>query len=86
MGVNAPEAPEAGGSGAGASQLGDLDSPRVADDDVADHPLAVGEDADLPGDFGREGGELASKVEVNKLASGYFAAVEPFEGANLLGF
>ncbi len=49
MGVYAAQAAQPIRPGAGAAQLGNFDMARVADNDVADHPSPIDEEAHLAG-------------------------------------
>ncbi len=86
MGMDASETPQAGRPGSGAAQLRDFDSASVAHDDVADNPLTVDEEPNLPGDFAGNGGNFPPEIQMDQVTRGNLAAVEAFEGANFLGF
>jgi hypothetical protein len=84
MCVKAPQAPETFATGAHTFEIGELDTFRVADNDVFDLTFSVYERCDLAIQFVRQFGKLACKLLCNDLARWNSALVELFETPDLV--
>ena len=73
--VDEPQAAQAGLARAGAADVGQLDLPRVSDDDVLDFAAPVEQDPNLPARLSRDFRQVARQLRGAQLARLYAAAI-----------
>ena len=85
MGVHEAQTAETADTAAQTTHVGKVEALGVAEDDVADDPVAAEEDADLAAEPPRDLGQVARQLGRDHLARVHAAAVGAFEGAQIGG-